>query len=316
MKKVFIIAIMIFLLISVSFSERILPYFDLEGHRGCRGLRPENTLEAFKHALEIGVTTLEMDTVITADRVIVVSHDRTLNPQKTRINGSFIKEEILIKELTYEELSEYDVGVMRSDYNWPRQKQIPGARIPRLEDVFILVKQYEESHDRKIMLNIETKISPSAPEESYPPEEFVDLLLELIEEYEMESNVIIQSFYWKTIMLVKEKEPTIKTAALMTSNTMFSTKWLNGLRFASFGFDVGKLVKASGADFFSPSYSDCSEKWIENAHEQGIAVIPWTINDKEKMRVFIEKGVDGIITDYPDVLKDLLEELDIDHTIR
>ncbi|MFO7882000.1 MAG: glycerophosphodiester phosphodiesterase [Kosmotogaceae bacterium] len=313
MKKVLIIAIAAILLVSVSFSERILPYFDLEGHRGCRGLRPENTLEAFEHALEIGVTTLEMDTVITADRVIVISHDRSLNPQKTRIDGSFINEKILIKDLTYEELSKYDVGVMRSDYDWPRQKEIPGTKIPRLEDVFILVKEYEEVYDRKIMLNIETKISPSVPEESYPPEEFVDMLLELIEEYEMEDRVIIQSFYWKTIMLAKEKNPSIKTAALLSSNTMLSTKWLNGLRFASFGFDVGKLVKASGADYFSPRYTDCSDVWIERSHEQGIPVIPWTINDKETMQRFIEKGVDGIITDYPDVLKNLLEELAINY---
>jgi glycerophosphoryl diester phosphodiesterase len=315
MKKVFFIAIIVFLLISISFSERILPYFDLQGHRGCRGLRPENTLEAFEHALEIGVTTLELDTGITKDRVPVVSHDRALNPQKTRINVTFITEEILIKDLTYEELSQYDVGVMRSDYDWPRQKEIPGAKIPRLEDVFILVKEYEELQDRKIMLNIETKISPSAPEETFSPEEFVDILLELIEEYEMEDRVIIQSFYWKTIMLVKEKNPSIKTAALLTSSRMFSTKWLNGLRFASFGFDVGKLVKASGADFFSPSFSDCSDKWIESAHDQGIPVIPWTINDKETMKDFIEKGVDGIITDYPDILKDLLDELNIEHNI-
>lgn len=316
MKKVLITALVVFLFISISFSERILPYFDLEGHRGCRGLRPENTLEAFEHALEIGVTTLELDTVITADRVIVVSHDRSLNPQKVRIDDSFINEEILIKDLTYEELSKYDVGVMRSDYFWQRQKQIPGAKIPRLEDVFILVKEYEESNNRKVMLNIETKISPSDPDESYPPEEFVDMLLELIEEYEMESNVIIQSFYWKTIMLVKEKNPSIKTAALLNSNTMLSTKWLNGLKFASFGFDVGKLVKASGADYFSPRYTDCSDVWIEKSHEQGIPVIPWTINDKKIMRDFIEKGVDGIITDYPDVLKDLLEEFDINYTIK
>jgi glycerophosphoryl diester phosphodiesterase len=315
MKKVFFIAIIVFLLISISFSERILPYFDLQGHRGCRGLRPENTLEAFEHALEIGVTTLELDTGITKDRVPVVSHDRALNPQKTRINVTFITEEILIKDLTYEELSQYDVGVMRSDYDWPRQKEIPGAKIPRLEDVFILVREYEELQDGKIMLNIETKISPSAPEETFSPEEFVDILLELIEEYEMEDRVIIQSFYWKTIMLVKEKNPSIKTAALLTSSRMFSTKWLNGLRFASFGFDVGKLVKASGADFFSPSYSDCSDKWIESAHDQGIPVIPWTINDKETMKDFIEKGVDGIITDYPDILKDLLDDLNINYTI-
>jgi glycerophosphoryl diester phosphodiesterase len=256
-----------------------------------------------------------LDTGITKDRVPVVSHDRALNPQKTRVNGTFITEEILIKDLTYEELSQYDVGVMRSDYDWPRQKEIPGAKIPRLEDVFILVREYEELQDGKIMLNIETKISPSAPEETFSPEEFVDILLELIEEYEMEDRVIIQSFYWKTIMLVKEKNPSIKTAALLTSSRMFSTKWLNGLRFASFGFDVGKLVKASGADFFSPSYSDCSDKWIESAHDQGIPVIPWTINDKETMKDFIEKGVDGIITDYPDILKDLLDDLNINYTI-
>lgn len=283
--------------------------FDVEGHRGCRGLMPENTLAAFKHALELGVTTLELDIGITMDGVIVVSHDRYLNPKKVTKDSIFISNKPLIEDLTYEEILQYDVGIMRKDYFWPLQKQIPGEKMPKLEEVFEMVKEYEKRTGRKVFLNIETKVSPEHPDETFSPEFFVDKLLELVFRYGMQEQVIVQSFYWKTIMLVKEKAPEITTAALLTRKRL-TPLWLNGLKPEDFSGDIDKLVKASGADIFSPKYSECTREWIESAHAQGLLVIPWTINDRKTMKRFIDMGVDGIITDYPDVLLELVNPMD------
>jgi len=281
--------------------------FDVQGHRGCRGLRPENTIEAFEFALEeVGVTTLELDMGITKDGIPVVIHDRYLNPQKVRKNGNFIDKKIFIKDLTYDELLEYDVGVMRKDYYWPYQVPVPGAKIPKLEEVFKLAKDYMEKTGRKIWLNVETKVSPLSPEETAPPEIFVDKLLALVEKYNLQDNVIIQSFYWKTIMLAKEKNPEIKTAALLSIATLSNSKWLGGLKSMKFGFNVAKLVKATGADIFSPKYTDFSGKVLKEAQELGLKVIPWTVNDPCDILKLIDMGVDGIITDYPNILKAIL----------
>ncbi|AKI97957.1 glycerophosphodiester phosphodiesterase [Kosmotoga pacifica] len=281
--------------------------FDVQGHRGCRGLRPENTLEAFKFALEeIGVTTLELDMGLTKDKVPVVIHDRYLNPKKVRKNGKFIKEKVFIKDLTYEELLQYDVGVMRDDYYWPYQVPVPGAKIPKLEDVFQLIKEYMNQTGQKVWLNVETKVSPLAPEETAQPEEFVDALLTLVEKYGLEDHVIVQSFYWKTIMLIKEKNPNIKTAALLSASTLSNPAWLGGLKIWKYGFSVAKLVKATGADIFSPKYTDFNEKVLKEAQQLGLKVVPWTINDPCEMLRFIKLGVDGIITDYPNILKAVL----------
>ena len=281
--------------------------FDVQGHRGCRGLRPENTIEAFEFALEeVGVTTLELDMGITKDGIPVVIHDRYLNPQKVRKNGNFIDKKIFIKDLTYDELLEYDVGVMRKDYYWPYQVLVPGAKIPKLEEVFKLAKDYMEKTGRKIWLNVETKVSPLSPEETAPPEIFVDKLLALVEKYNLQDNVIIQSFYWKTIMLAKEKNPEIKTAALLSIATLSNSKWLGGLKSMKFGFNVAKLVKATGADIFSPKYTDFSGKVLKEAQELGLKVIPWTVNDPCDILKLINMGVDGIITDYPNILKAIL----------
>lgn len=282
--------------------------FDLEGHRGCRGLRPENTLAAFEFALEeVGVTTIELDIGITRDGIPIVSHDRRLNGQKVQKNGKFILFGPLIRDLTLEELEEYDVGSTNSNtYYWPYQVQIKGEKIPTLEQVFDLVKDFEKKSGRKIFMNIETKIDPYMSSETVSPEEFVRILMETIIKNGMEESIIIQSFYWKTIMLVKESYPEITTSALVTAKTLIDSKWTNGLKLKDFDGDLGLLVKAAGADILSPNYSDCKNEWIDQAHSQELLVIPWTINDTKTMIEFIDKGVDGIITDYPNILKAVL----------
>lgn len=305
-KKPFVIWLVLFVAVAL-FS------FDIQGHRGCRGLRPENTLEAFKFALEeIGVTTLELDMGITKDGIPVVVHDRYLNPEKVSKDGSFISNRIFIKDLTYEELLQYDVGVMSEDYYWPYQVPVTGAKIPKLEEVFELAKSYMEKTGREIWLNVETKVSPLSPDETAPPEVFVDKLLSLIEKYGLEDYVIVQSFYWKTIMLVKEKNPEIKTAALLSLGTLSNSKWLGGLKSIKFGFNVAKMVKATGADIFSPKYTDFSDKVLKEAQQLGLKVIPWTVNDPCDMIDLIELGVDGIITDYPNILKTILIAKELD----
>lgn len=307
--KVLFLTTLFLSIVLMSFASTVPGYnFDLQGHRGCRGLRPENTLAAFEFALkEVGITTLELDVVITKDGIPVVSHDRRLSSKKVKKNGKFIMFGSLIKDLTLEELQEYDFGSSNPNtYYWPYQVQVSGEKIPTLEQVFDLVKEFEKSWGRKITLNIETKIDPYKLSETYSPEDFVEILMETVKKHAMEKTVIIQSFYWKTIMLIKESYPEITTAALVNAKLLIDPKWLNDLKLGDYNGDIGLLVKAAGADIMSPRYSDCKKEWIEQAHSQGLLVIPWTINDVEKMIEFIDMGVDGIITDYPNILKTIL----------
>ncbi len=180
--------------------------FDLQGHRGARGLRPENTLAAFRHALEIGVATLELDCGVTRDGVVVVSHDSALNPDITRgADGKFLDGAgAPLVTLTYEQLQAFDVGRLRpgSDYaaRFPEQQAVDGERIPRLKDLFALV---EKSGNRTVRLNIETKIDPLQPALTVEPKAMVEAIVAVIREAGMASRVTIQSFDWRTLALVR-----------------------------------------------------------------------------------------------------------------
>ncbi len=281
--------------------------FDLEGHRGCRGLRPENTLAAFSFALdEVGVTTLELDLGVTKDNVLVISHDRALNPKKVRLDGKFIFSPVLIYSLTLKELEEYTVGLMRTDYYWPYQVPIPDEKIPTFEEVLRLVKDREQVSGRKIFLNAEIKISPSHPNDTVNEKTFVNLVVNLVKKYDMEDNVMIQSFDWKSLVLIKKMDPKITTVALTRNHLLTSSKWTAGLKMWNFNNDVVKMVKAIGANVASPYYEECNESLVKRYHEKGIQVIPWTIDDPKEMIKYIDMGVDGIITDYPNILRAVL----------
>lgn len=286
---------------------------DLQGHRGARGLLPENTLPAFARALELGVTTLELDCVVTRDGVVVVSHDPVLNPDIARgPDGAWVvRPDTPIAALTYAELQRYDVGRIRpgSAYaaRFPRQTPVDGTRIPRLADVFALVRRDGNPATR---LSIETKISPLAPAQTPPPEAFARALVDLIVRERMQDRVAIQSFDWRTLQEVQRLAPDIPTVYLTARQEFMDniggtgepSPWTAGLDLARFGGSIPRMVKAAGAAVWSPYYREATADNVKEAQSLGLKVVVWTVNAEADMRRMIALGVDGIISDYPDRL--------------
>jgi glycerophosphoryl diester phosphodiesterase len=298
--------------------------FDIQAHRGGRALRPENTLAAFAHAVELGADTLELDLAATFDRVVVVSHDYRLNPLLTRgRDGEFLPEdaEILIKDLDFQQLRDYSVGEIRrgTDY-WYRfrdQVPVPGQEGPSLSQVFELIDSIGAD---TVRFNLEIKTYPPFPEYTIEYREFVELVLDSIREHGLEARVTIQSFDWRTLKVVKELAPEIPVACLAVRNFSIdgawynlqpggdgSSPWLSGLDFDDYD-SVTSLVHAFGADILSPYYREIDRRDVEEAHRLGLKVIPWTVNDRRIMKKLIDWGVDGIITDTPDLLIRVLQE--------
>lgn len=292
--------------------------FDIQGHRGARGLLPENTLPAFTRALEIGVTTLELDCGITRDGVVVVSHDPALNPDLTRDEaGRWLDAPgPAIASLTYDQLQRYDVGRLKpgSEYarRFPRQQPIDGTRIPRLADVFALTRSLKND---AVRFNIETKISPLKPDETAAPDVFVRALLQVIRDARMEKRVTIQSFDWRTLQIVQKEAAEIPTVYLSAQRTSpnniqangASSPWTAGLHSSQFDGSVPRMVKAAGGKIWSPYHGDLGAKSFKEAHALGLAVVPWTVNNESDMRRLVAWGVDGIISDYPDLLRRVVD---------
>lgn len=293
--------------------------FDVEGHRGARGLAPENTLPGFAKALEIGVDTLEMDLGVTKDGVLVVSHDQALNPDHTRdADGHWIPGPgPAIHSLTLEELKRYDVGRLRPwtlySARFPDQVGADRVPIPTLREVFELVKQ---SGNTTVGFNIETKIDPGHPARTVAPGAFVELFLATVREAGMSARVILQSFDWRTLRYCRCVAPEIATSCLTThhrgdDNVQFGrppSPWLDGLDQNAFVGSVPRLVKAADAAIWSPDASGLSAAQVEEAHGLGLRVIPWTVNDPKRMRELIAAGVDGLISDRPDRLRAVVDE--------
>ena len=292
--------------------------FDLQGHRGARGLRPENTLAAFRYALGLGVTTLELDCGVTKDGVVVVSHDSLLNPDITRgPDGRFLAGPgPAIVDLTYAELQQYDVGRLKpgSEYaaGFPDQQPVDGERIPRLADVFALAAK---AGNGSMRFNIETKLEPQHPEQTVSPLAFARALIEVIRAAGLAQRSTIQSFDWRTLRLVRELAPEIAVVALTDQQPDEDTievgkpgasPWLGMLDVDDQGGSVPKLVRELGAAVWSPHARDLSPGVVAEAHSLGLAVIPWTVNDPKDMAAAIGAGVDGLITDRPDLLRSLL----------
>jgi glycerophosphoryl diester phosphodiesterase len=285
--------------------------FDIEAHRGGRALRPENTLQSFANALSMGVDTLELDMGVTKDGVLVVSHERGLNPDLARSpNGLYVSKGIPYVKLTLAEVKTYDVGQIRpgSDYaaRFPDQLSMP-ARIPTLAEVFELVRRSGNHHVR---LNIETKIDPNHPEESLDPPHFVSAVLDLLRREKFADRVMIESFDWRTLQLVQKQAPAISTVYLtqqeQPEENIYLDKpspWTAGFDPRNYGGSVPRAVKAAGGKIWSPLYSDINPRSVAEAHSLGLSVVVWTVNDPEDMSRLIDMGVDGIISDRPDVLR-------------
>jgi glycerophosphoryl diester phosphodiesterase len=300
---------LMFLVSALTMSSSVFA-LDTQGHRGARGLFPENTLPAFSRALETGVTTLELDCGVTRDGVVVIAHDPLLNADFTRdANGRWLENHgPAIWSLTYDELRAYDVGRLKHGTayarRFPHQQPVDGTRIPRLADVFALART--RGNDR-VRFNIETKTSPLAPSHTAAPEAFVHALLDVIRTAGLETRVTIQSFDWRTLAIVQKEAPGIPTAYLTAertspNNIAEASPWTAGYRLSAFAGSLPRMVKAAGGAIWSPYIGDVTLERVREAQALGLKVIVWTVNDEADMRRLIGWGVDGIISDYPDVL--------------
>lgn len=279
---------------SKKVTDPLLPAFDIEGHRGCRGLMPENTIPAMMKALELGVTTLEMDAVITKDKEVILSHEPFFNHEiTTGPDGKPVTEQderkLNIYKMTYAQTQAYDVG-LKPHPRFPNQRRLKATK-PLLREVIDNVEAYHKlKGGRPVFYNIETKSQPATDNKYHPaPEEFVRRLMEVISSAKINDRVIIQSFDFRTLQVTHKRYPEIRTAALIED---YDKRTLE------------EQLKALGfkPTIYSPAYSLVTKELVAKCHDRQIKVIPWTVNDKEAIEKLKELGVDGIISDYPDLL--------------
>ena len=270
--------------------------FDKQGHRGCRGLMPENTIAAMRTALDLGVTTLEMDVVITKDKKVILSHEQWFGEEiTTKPDGTYIgpreERKFNIYWMTYEQVKTFDIG-MKPHPRFPQQKKINAVK-PLLSDVIDSVNESMKTRRRPFpYYNIETKSNPEFDGVFQPkPDEFIELLMAVIKEKGIEDLVIIQSFDFRTLQYLHQHYPAIKTAMLIEDYDKRS---------------LDEQVKALGfvPTIYSPAQELVNEKLVKNCHQQNMKVIPWTVNDKATIDKLKTMGVDGIITDYPNLFNE------------
>lgn len=269
--------------------------FDTEAHRGGRGLMPENTIPAMLNAVRIGVRTLELDTHITADGLVVVSHDGFMNslimqkPDGSDIPKAEEKQYVLYK-MTYAEIRQYPEG-LKYYPAFPQQQKIKTYK-PLLADLIDSVETYVKAHHLKpVHYNIETKSSPAGDNVENPvPTVFVKLLMDVINQKHVTDRVIIQSFDPRTLQLLHQQMPVVRTAYLIQTGDYDSS-------IQTLGFTPTIL---------SPEQKIVTAAMVTSAHQNHVQVIPWTVNDETKMKALIDLKVDGLISDYPDRLVKLI----------
>ena len=318
--------------ISTTYAKVNYDVFDLEAHRGGRDIRPENTLYSYAYAIELGATSIECDMQLTKDGQIVMSHNPILSSDITRDeNGNYIENNKYdIRLMTVDELKKFDVGVM--DPNCGEYYDLHGktqftydAKIPTLEELMQLIQSYG---DKNIVLNIETKSYPDPASAGYKnnadPKKFVEVFNNIVKKYDMEDRVVLQSFDWQTLIEMKKLNPNISTSALWQEQPSWGrdseslrryekkkSPWLGGLDIKDYQGNPVKAAHAIGADIISPYYTEISKQDVDEAHSLGMKVVPWTVNNEKDMNMLLDMGVDGIISDKPWLLKQVLEKRNI-----
>ena len=313
--------------------------FDLQAHRGGIALVVENTLPAFANALELGVSTLELDVQITEDGHAVVTHDRRVNGKKCLDTGPVVAGDPefpyvgkYVNTLTLAQVRTLDCGSQRLAA-YPEQELVPGARMPLLEEVFALVDRYRA---RQTMLNVETKVEAGAPSETAPSEQFVQVVAREVREAGLTRQVTIQSFDWGTLQRMQQVAPELPVVALTNGQQFLqaglagASPWLGGIDIDDFTAGGTRslqqalvaAVASFGGDAISPVHGDpqngsvtdpgyrpfTTRELVDTAHAAGLPVIPWTVNDRPTMEHLVDLGVDGLITDRPDLLREVLAE--------
>lgn len=292
--------------------------FDLEGHRGARGLAPENTLAAFRRALAIGVTTLETDIAVTKDGVPVISHNPNLLPELVRSpDGRWLTAPgPSIHSLTLAELRRYDIGRVNPATPYARQfpEQVPsdGERFPTLRELLDLVV----ASGKPVRLDLETKLTPDNAGDTVDAATFVNVILEEVRGAKLLERITLQSFDWRTLREAKRVAPDVPTACLTIESTGMNTMatgtdgrspWHAGLVDRDYP-SVPALVAAAGCNTWSAFYRNLTPALVADAHARGLTVLAWTVDDQAAMERLIDAGVDGIISDYPDRLRAVMKK--------
>lgn len=273
--------------------------FDLQGHRFARGLFPENTLEGFDAACQLGLSSFEIDIAVTRDGIPVIHHDPALNPDTTRDpDGAWLHTTgPLVKHLTLAELARYDVGRLRPGTayaaTYAGQTQHGSARIPTLDA--LLRRRTDTS------FNVELKLMPSHPEWTIAPEEMVERVLRVIDAADAADRVAIQSFDWRAPRHLCRIRPELPRGWLTEAKTVQDAPLWRGNADAATTMDaVPDAIAAEGGGHWAPHHAELTPALLARAHVNRLRVIPWTVNDPADMQRLIAWGVDGLITDWPD----------------
>ena len=276
------------------------PLISIQGHRGARGLFPENTLAGFTGAISLGVDTVELDVALTKDGVAVVSHEPRLNPDITRdARGAWLNDSgPPIGSLSFAELRRYDVGRIKPGTAYaaafPKQQPQDGARIPALADVFAL--------DWRVRFAVELKTFPGAPALTAAPEEMVDRVLAIAKSAQVMERLVVQSFDWRALRYLRRIRPDVSIGWLTKAQPEHERRlWWNGVAAADFGGSVPRAVAAESARFWIAQCEELNEGIVDAAHLLGMKVIPWDIAPEADLTRLFAMPVDGLITDRPDI---------------
>jgi glycerophosphoryl diester phosphodiesterase len=293
--------------------------FDLQGHRGARGLWPENTLLGFARAIDLGVSALEFDCAVTRDGVVVVTHDPQLNPDCTRDSGGqfLAGAGVPVNSLGFAQLQAYDVGRLRpgSSYaaQYPLQQGVDGLKIPRLDEVLGLVRTRGRG---KVRMSLEVKTFPEQPQLTPEPHAFTKAVCAQVERAGCAGIVSILAFDWRVLQGAAELMPSLPRVALSEQQpgedtVMLGAKrpspWLAGLDPRDFAGSVPRMALAAGAQTWGPNFLDIDAHGVAEAHALGLRVVPFTVNERGDMERMLAFEVDGMITDRPDLLREVLK---------
>ena len=292
------------------------------GHRGARGDLPENTLDSFKYLFENNINAYETDILISKDLIPVITHDFRLDPSFTKDEeGDWITDEnIKIFDLTYDEISKFDVGSLNKLTRYGRrflnQRSLENQKIPKLDE---LLKLSSKNLSQDTIINLEIKSTPDEKNLTPGPKEMVQIVLNDIKKSNLQDKIIISSFDWRILREVKNQSPEISRAYLTfqqekgmkIKKTIYSkSPWIDHIPL-TIVYDLPKIIKELGGSAWHPYYKDINKKAVKDAHDYNLPVNVWTVNDEYNMLKMIEYEVDGIMTDYPLKLKELCDKKNI-----
>ncbi|MGB1085889.1 MAG: glycerophosphodiester phosphodiesterase family protein [Alphaproteobacteria bacterium] len=296
-------------------------HIKIYGHRGARGVLPENTLDSFQYLFDNDINAYETDILISKDSIPVITHDFHLDPSLTQDEeGNWLEDEnIKIIDLTYDQISKYEVGSLNKLTKYGRrflnQKKLENQKIPKVSELLDLTSKNKVSD---LVINLEIKSTPVQENLTPSPEEMVKIVLEEVNQSNLTDKIIYSSFDWRVLREIKNYNPEIPRAYLSFEqqgsgsfgNIYDQSPWMDFTPLHN-NVDLPKLIKALGGQAWHPFYRNVTEKIVETSHNENLPVNVWTVNDEEDMLRMIDIGVDGIMTDYPVQLKELCEKKNI-----